>query len=515
MKMMGVVMAMTLASSVSAETPPVVSLSKPNIILVMTDDQGYGDLGCHGHPFLKTPNIDKLHAQATRFTDFHVSPSCAPTRAALMSGKAPFKVGITHTILERERMALSATTMAEVLKSAGYTTGIFGKWHLGDADEYQPQNRGFDEVFIHGGGGIGQRYPGTCADAPKNKYFDPVIKHNGRFVQTEGFCTDIFFDQALGWMKSVQDKKPFFLYLSSNAPHSPMRAPDSYKQPFLDRGLDGRLVGFYGMIANIDDNMGRLMQKLDEWGLSDNALLIFMTDNGTSSGEKVHNAGMKGKKGSPDRGGTRVPLFMRLPGLTKPGVDIDRFTRHYDLFPTFAELAGATVPADYTLDGRSLVPLLKNPEADWSDRNSFVHCGRWNKKGEPGRWGKGDVTPESRKYMNFAVRTERWRLVNKEELYDIRKDPGQQNNVASQHPEVVGTLLAAYEEWWGEVRPLMINEEASLDVEAPYIVQYEKQKAAGGIPKWIKPNLKNPIPYAPPADRSSAEHEIGIERKSE
>ena len=258
MKMMGVVMAMTLASSVSAETPPVVSLSKPNIILVMTDDQGYGDLGCHGHPFLKTPNIDKLHAQATRFTDFHVSPSCAPTRAALMSGKAPFKVGITHTILERERMALSATTMAEVLKSAGYTTGIFGKWHLGDADEYQPQNRGFDEVFIHGGGGIGQRYPGTCADAPKNKYFDPVIKHNGRFVQTEGFCTDIFFDQALGRMKSVQDKKPFFLYLSSNAPHSPMRAPDSYKQPFLDRGLDGRLVGFYGMIANIDENMARL-----------------------------------------------------------------------------------------------------------------------------------------------------------------------------------------------------------------------------------------------------------------
>lgn len=473
----------------AAGQPPVVSLSKPNIILVMTDDQGYGDLSCHGNPILKTPNLDKLHSQSTRFIDFHVSPTCAPTRAALMSGKAPFKVGVTHTILERERMALSATTIAEVLKKAGYTTGIFGKWHLGDADEYQPQNRGFDEVFIHGGGGIGQRYPGTCADAPKNSYFDPKIKHNGTFVQTEGFCTDIFFDQALGWMKSVQGEKPFFLYLSSNAPHGPMHAPDSYTKRFLERGLDRKLVGFCGMIENIDDNMGRLMQKLDEWELSDNTLLIFMTDNGTAAGDRIYNAGMKGKKASPDRGGTRVPLFMRLPGLTEPGVDIDRFARHYDLFPTFVELAGATVPQGYTLDGRSLVPLLKNPDAEWADRTSFIHVGRWFKAGAKDRWGQGDVTPESRKYKNFAVRTERWRLVNQEELYDIRKDPGQTSNVANQNPEVVETLLAAYENWWNEVRPLMVNEDASLDVEAPFIVQYETQQAESGTPKWIPPEL--------------------------
>ena len=457
-----------------------IAAEQPNIILVITDDQGYGDLGCHGHPFLKTPHLDKLHLQSTRFTDFHVSATCSPTRAALMSGKDAFKVGVTHTILERERMALSATTVAELLKAAGYATGIFGKWHLGDADEFQPQNRGFDEVFIHGAGGIGQRYPGTCADAPKNKYFNPVIKHNGSFVQTEGFCTDVFFDQALGWAKVAKGKDPFFLYLSTNAPHAPFKAPDMYTKRFLDRGLDSQMAGFYGMIENIDYNMGRLMKKLDEWDLSDNTLLIFMTDNGTALGEKIYNANMKGKKNSNNRGGTRVPLFMRLPGLTEPGLDIDHFTRHYDLFPTFAKLAGATLPREYSLDGRSLVPLLKNPHAEWEDRTSFVHLGRW---------GKRKVEPDRKKYMNFAVRTERWRLVNQDELYDIREDPSQTRNVAKQNSEVVKTLLAAYEKWWNDVRPLMVNEDASLDVDAPFIIQYNKQQAEHGIPKWIKPKF--------------------------
>jgi arylsulfatase len=460
---------------------------KLNIILVMTDDQGYGDLACHGHPFLKTPNLDKLYAQSTRFIDFQASPTCAPTRAALMSGRAPFKNGVTHTVFERERMTLKATTIAEVLKDAGYTTGIFGKWHLGDEDPYQPHNRGFDEVFIHGAGGIGQKYQGTCADAPDNSYFDPVIKHNNIFVKTKGYCTDVFFQQALGWIKQQKKRgKPFFAYLSTNAPHSPYIVADKYKALYEGK-CDEKAAAFHGMITNIDDNMGDLMEKLDAWNLTENTLLIFMTDNGSSVG--TFNYGLKGKKGWVNEGGTRVPLFFRLPGRIKAGVDVDRLTRHYDLFPTLAQLAGTQAPEALDLDGRSLVPLIENPDADWPDRTTFFHKGRWAKKGMRVRKGRPDHVPENSKYTAFAVRNEKWRLVNNRELYDIDNDPCEKKNLFKAHPEVAQQMVAAYDTWWDEVRPLMINEDASLDKEPPFIVQYELQKKTTGIPDWIPPQL--------------------------
>jgi len=479
----------------------------PNIILVLTDDQGYGDMSCHGHPFLKTPNIDKLSEQSTRFTDFHVSATCGPTRAALMSGKAPFKVGITHTNAGRERMALSATTVAEMLRDAGYTTGIFGKWHLGDADPYQPRNRGFDEEFIFGGGRIGQKLTGTV-DVPDNSYFDPVIRHNGNSVKTKGFCTDVFFKQALGWIKANQGKKPFFAYLSTNAPHGPFIAPEEYKKMFSDlpeikayKGKKG-IDAFFGMVANIDDNLGVLMDKLDEWGLSENTLLIFMNDNGAAGGFSFCNAGLKDGKCSHNEGGTKAACFMRLPGLTEPGVDVDRLARHYDLFPTFAELAGAELSPDPGLDGRSLIPLIEDPGAEWPDRMSFIHRGQWAVEGIPLRGKMGDTKPESRKYSGFAVRTDRWRLVGDRRaketrdsanpiLNDIKQDPGQKKDVAKQNPEVVETLLTAYEKWWDEVRPLMINEDAPLvpTKESPYVVEYEEQKETTGIPAWVEPEL--------------------------
>ena len=201
--------------------------SRPNIVFVLTDDQGYGDIAAHGNPVIKTPNLDRLHSESVRFTDFHASPTCAPTRAALMTGRHEFKSGVTHTIFERERMSLKSTTIAQVLKSTGYTTGIFGKWHLGDAEPYQPQQRGFDEVFIHGCGGIGQEYPGSCADAPGNTYFDPVLRHNGRFERTQGYCTDVFFNEALSWIEKKKDaRSPFFAYIATNAPHEPLICPD-------------------------------------------------------------------------------------------------------------------------------------------------------------------------------------------------------------------------------------------------------------------------------------------------
>lgn len=464
--------------------------SRPNIIVVMTDDQGYGDLSCHGHPFLKTPNLDALYAQSTRFTDFHASPTCAPTRGALMSGLAPFKVGITHTILERERMALDAVTIADVLKNTGYTSGIFGKWHLGDDDAYQPHKRGFDEVFIHGAGGIGQNYPGTQGAVPGTSYFDPFIRHNNQIVKTKGYCTDVFFTQAMGWMKRCHDKKkPFFAYIPTNAPHGPFIVADKYKEPFMDTVKDKSTRAFFGMIVNIDENMGRLMAKLEEWDIADNTLLIFMTDNGSAKGSRIFNAGMKGAKGSVNEGGSRVPLFMRLPSAIKAGVDVDRLARHIDIFPTLAAVAGAKIPANVKLDGRSLVPLIENPKADWADRNTYFHQGRWNKAGADGRWGEGNTDPDHVKLERFAVRSERWRLVGTEALYDIDADPGEKTNVIEQHPAVAKKMLSAYEAWWENVRPLMVNEDAPLDTGKPFIELYNKQKAAGGIPDWDEPTL--------------------------
>ena len=411
---------------------------KPNVIIVITDDQGYGELACHGNKVIKTPNLDALHAESVRFTAFHVSPTCAPTRASLMTGRHEFRSGVTHTILERERMALASPTMPQMLTDAGYTTGIFGKWHLGDEEPYQPHSRGFDEVFIHGAGGIGQSYPGSCGDAPGNKYFDPAIRHNRSFVKTKGFCTDVFFTQALRWMKAVKGgDKPFFTYITTNAPHAPLICPDKYTKPYLAAGLSAGHAAFYGMITNIDENVGVLLAKLDQWKIADNTLVIFMTDNGSAQaggggrrrkGRKgpaapskgLFNAGMKGKKGSPNEGGTRVPCFVRLKGITPKGVDVGALTGHIDLLPTLAEICGGTLPAGVTLDGRSFAPLLKDPAAPWADRFIFVHRGRWAK-------GKAAAS----KYGPCAVRTQRFRLVGNKELYDIANDPGEKVNVIS------------------------------------------------------------------------------------
>ncbi len=483
----------TTGSCVSSfGTSPSLKGRRPNIVLVMTDDQGKGDLSCLGNPDLDTPQLDRLYAQTTRFTDFHVSPTCAPTRSSIMSGRHEFRNGVTHTIKERERMALSTVTIADVLKQAGYRTGIFGKWHLGDEEPYQPQNRGFDEVFIHGAGGIGQAYEGSCADVPVNRehrYFDPVIRHNGTFVKTRGFCTDVFFRQALGWIKAQKDKSaPFFAYIPTNAPHGPYIAPEKYKKPFLDAGFDDATAGRYGMIVNIDDNMGLLLRKFDEWNLRENTLLIFMSDNGQAhwkcfkNGKPYHpyTYGFKTGKSSPYEGGTSVPAFWRWDGVLQAGRDIDALTAHIDLFPTFTELAGASLPPNtQKLDGRSMVPLLEDPDADWPDRYLFVHVGRWPKGADPDKY----------KYTKCAVRGSRFRFVNNEELYDIKSDPKETTNVAEKYPDVVKAMRAAYDAWWAETRPLMVNENVPYAKERPFWVLYEKQAKEQGIPEWVPPDI--------------------------
>ncbi len=471
--------------------------SRPNIILVLTDDQGMGDLSCTGNTILKTPHIDAIYEKATRFTDFQVSPTCAPTRAAIMSGRFPFEVGVSHTLMQRERLAPKVVTFPEALQKAGYKTALFGKWHLGDEEEYLPQNRGFDEVLMHGAGGIGQYSFGDFEANADNKYFDNVFLHNDTVVKTKGFCTDVFFKAGLSWMKQQSSTDdPFFAYISLNAPHGPLIAPDKYKKRFLDEGYSEPTAARYGMIENIDDNMGLMMGKLADWRLLENTLVIFMTDNGMAMkaiGKKglkerlmAHNAGLRGHKDTNWEGGTRVPSFWYWQGVLSEGVDVPALTAHIDLYRTFCEIAGADIP-DSKLPpaGRSLLPLMKDPDAKWDDRSLFSHRGRW------GGGGRGKKTRELAKYYGASVRTTRWRLVYEMDgegpwLSDISEDRGEGKNLIEEFPEVAQKLKADFDSWWDSTEALLVNEGLPRlrPGEYPLHKRYAKQLKEKGIPDW-------------------------------
>jgi arylsulfatase A-like enzyme len=406
---------------------------RPNVILVITDDQGYGDLGCHGNEIIQTPHLDQLYEQSARLTDFHVSPLCTPTRAGLMMGQNPVRLGAWGTTWGRSLPRADATTMAKVFAAAGYRTGCFGKWHLGDNYPFRPQDRGFQEVLIHGGGGVGQ-----APDYWGNDYFDDTYFRNGRPEKQEGYCTDVWFDAAWDFIQAGSDR-PFFVYLTTNAPHGPFLVADKYRQLY-DKNPNCPNAAFYGMITNIDDNMGRLLDRLKTKSLADNTILIFTTDNGTAAGfrsGKGFNAGMRGAKGSLYDGGHRVPCFIRWPsgGLTG-GRDVANLTSHVDMIPTLADLCGVRIPEETQLDGISLAPLLLGRTDSLPDRKIFVQFRQSSQPPEKGR---------------ATVMTERWRLVGDRQLFDIDADPGQQQDVAAAHPEVVGELRRAYEDWWADV----------------------------------------------------------------
>lgn len=482
MKKMGLFMAVALTLGFAEAKD--LSGSRPNIIVVMSDDQG-PMLSCMGHPVLQTPNIDRFAAKSLSFTDFQVSPSCSPSRAAFLSGVHEFKVGVTGTIHERECVALSATLFPELLQQGGYQTGVFGKWHLGDPKPYRPSQRGFSEALTHGAGGIGQLYPGSCADFPPNntsktRYFNNVLLHNETVVQTRGYCTDVFFDAALGWMKKQYDSDtPFFCYLAPNAPHSPLIAPPENVARIQARhpGLDKNELGRWGMVENLDDNFGKLMQQLTEWNVLENTLIIFTTDNGMQVKDGKTpckwTGGYKTGKTSPGEGGTHVPCFWYWKGTLQEHKEIDGLTAHLDWYKTFCDLAGVIIPDTVQKsDGITLIPLLENPDMNWPDRMLMIHSGRWKGVTEPPR--------DSR----YGVRTKRWRMVGKA-LYDISADPYETENVANQFPEVVERFNQARYKWWDEVRPLMINENRVWpEDEPPLHTLYKKQKAARGIPQW-------------------------------
>lgn len=474
--------ALTLGSSVSRAAS--LEGRRPNIVFILTDDQGYGDLSVHGNPVLKTPHLDELHAQSLRFTDWHNSPTCAPTRSALLTGRHEFRNGVTHTILERERLTPDARTVAQVLKGAGYRTGIFGKWHLGDEPEHRPDRRGFDETFIHGAGGIGQTYPGSCGDAPGNTYFNPAILHNGKFEKTSGYCTDVFFTQATRWIESQrQASAPFLCWIATNAPHAPYLAKPEDAALYRDKTPSEDVANFFGMLHNIDQNVGQLRKRLQDWGLANNTLVIFMNDNGGTAGTKVFNAGMRASKGTPWLGGTRAISFWHWPGTIAPA-DCSALTAHVDFSPTLAGLAGATPSAEVTaqVEGRSLLPLLENPNAPWAERTLFTHVGRWPFRADP----------ETGKYQNCAVRRGSYTLVSAGkpagstapawQLFDVKADPAQERNLASVKPEVVQELASAYDAWWQSVRPQMVNENAPLPALNPFKELYWKQFGGGPTP---------------------------------
>jgi arylsulfatase A-like enzyme len=412
----------------------------PNIVFVIADDLGYGDFSCHGNPVLRTPALDRLYAQSLRLTDYHTGTTCSPTRASLMTGRHHNRLGVWHTVINRSSLRPGIVTLPEVLSRNGYHTALFGKWHLGDQAPMRPSDRGFRTSVMHAGGGVGQ-----TPDHWGNDYFDDVYLRDGRPERFRGYCTDVWFEEAIRYMEArSRRRQPFFCYLSLNAPHQPHRAPKSY----IDRWTgDPRVIdsAFYGMISNLDDNMSKLMARMDALGLSENTILIFTSDNGTSQRAGVvvdadgfvtqgFNAGMRGVKGQPWEGGHRAPFFIRYPRAGwRMGRDVSQLSTCMDVLPTLLELCGIreVVPE---VEGISLVPQLSSGRMDvgrtWvvdTQRDRFLA-----------------------KYKQFAVMRSHWRLVG-QELFDLSNDPEQRRNVAALFPDTVARLAAYYERWWADV----------------------------------------------------------------
>ena len=411
---------------------------RPNIVLIMTDDQGTADLGYHGNPHVRTPNLDRLAQQSVEFTNFLVSPLCAPTRASLLTGRDYYRTGVTDTYQGQAIMDPSNRTLAEMLRENGYATGIFGKWHLGDCYPTRPIDKGFAEALVHLGGGLQQ--PSAPEDG--GDYWDPMLLRNGKWERVKGYCTDIFAAETIAFIERHQSR-PFFAYLPTNAPHDPYLIEKKYSQPYLAKGLPEKVANIYGMIENLDDNVGRVLKRLDDLKLAGNTIVIFMTDNGATN--QHYTTGLRNQKGTVYEGGIRSPFFWRGPGAGRPG-KVERMAAMIDVTPTLLDVCG--IAAKVPFDGQSLKPLLQKADAAWADRKIFLQIHR------------GD-TPEL--YRNFCVRTERWKLLHavpigkplpaevRFELYDLKNDAGEMKNLIDAQPAIAAELKAAYLAWFGDV----------------------------------------------------------------
>ncbi len=407
---------------------------QPNVILIMTDDQGYGDLACHGNPVIQTPNLNKLYAQSVRLTNFHVDPTCSPTRGALMSGKYAHRAKVWHTIAGGNHLRAGEMTMADAFKASGYRTGMFGKWHLGSNYPYRPMDRGFDEWLGQGDGGTG-----TTDDYFTNDRVNDYYLHNGDREFRKGYAPDVFFNAAIDFIKDRRSNNPLFVYLCTYVPHGPHTLADRAWTEKYETKLDRKVAYFFAGIERIDRNIGLLRQTLADESLADNTIVIFMTDNGGTAGVRFFNAGMKGGKGSAYEGGHRVPFFIHWPaGQLEHGSDVADLNAHFDVLPTLIDLCGLTPPRQVDFDGRSFRKQLFEPEAKLPRRTLFV---------EKQRTFRGE------KWATAVAMTKRWRLVDGRELHDIVADPGQKRNVIRDHPEVAMQLKQAFDDYWKRVTP--------------------------------------------------------------
>lgn len=427
----------------------------PNIILIITDDQGFGDLGYYGNPNIKTPVMDSLAKRSVRFNEFLVNPVCAPTRSAIMTGKYSMTTGVHDTYRGGAMMASSEITIAELLKASGYQTGMVGKWHLGDNYPMRPQDQGFEYTLNHLSGGIGQYgdWPNTLKK--DSSYFNPILWENGKQVHSTGYCTDVFTEAA---MKYVEEHKedPFFLYLSYNAPHGPLQVPqkylDLYKDVDPDLGLIDKNIPYpkvtehskknarkvYGMVSNIDDNLRLLFEKLKHLGIDEKTLVIFMTDNGPQHPRYI--AGMRGRKGSVFQGGVRVPSFWYYPKTFKEARDIETPAAHYDIFPTLLDFAGVEMPKDHAIEGRSLLPLLTQTEEVLPERT----INRYWTRNAPVRYRNVSTRKGNMKLVGTGKDDEQ---MDRFELYDLSKDPFEQNDISSKNEAKVSELRLEMDAW--------------------------------------------------------------------
>lgn len=463
---------LALCSCVSDWGEAVTEAQRPNVIVVMTDDQGWGDLSMHGNPVLETPHLDRFAGESARLAEFYVHPVCTPTRSALMTGRHPQRTRAFDTYVGRAMLEPEEVTIAEVMQEAGWRTGIFGKWHLGDCKPMRPLDQGFERAVVHRGGGIGQPSDPIGAES---KYTDPVLMDQGEEREFEGYCTDIYFDEAMRWMGETREAgEQFFCYIAPNAPHTPLHdVPkelyEKYKAMDLSQevfaGGEGqqpakiqpdKLARLFAMIENIDENMGRLLEFLSEEDLERDTLVVFLCDNGPQGRRFV--GGLRGSKGNAYEGGVRSPLFLRWPGALSAGDVEGDFGAHLDLFPTLLDACEIEHPEALELDGRSLLPMLRGEEEE--PRHPLVV-----------QWNRGDAPTHG---QNAFVRDGKWKLVNfanaspredaapwRPELYDLSKDPYEEHDVAKANPEAVERLSATYEAWFEDVGAALPEENKS------------------------------------------------------
>ena len=423
---------------------------RPNVIIVFTDDQGYGDLSVHGNPILETPNLDKLHSESIRFSNFHVAPVCTPSRGELMTGLYAMRNKACMVPSGRNLMRRDVVTMPEVFGANTYATGLFGKWHLGDTYPHRPMDRGFQRVVWHKGWGLASEVE-YDNDYYYTRYLDEMeVKYSDRF------CTNLWFDQAMEWMdEKVEAGQSFFTYLALNTPHSPFHSLEQDYAQYKDLVNDPNEAHFFGLISNIDQNMARLDEWMISRGIKENTILIYMNDNGTSKGEKIYNAGMRGKKGSGYEGGHRAICFIRWPGgqFGNPRT-VNYASSITDILPTLADLLNLDIPeTEFPFDGVSLMPVLRNPDKTYGNRKLIVQFG-------------GRTRPE--KYYRSCVVFDNWRLNGAKELYDISKDPGQENDVSAQHPALAQKLKDYYDAFWASI-------EESIEVVEPMVIGHDAE----------------------------------------